>query len=94
MAPKIVLVRHVIDDVELAQKMLPDGFELVGVKPSSREFKSAMADAKFLIGFGEPSMDDAFYQAAPQLRLVQLLQRRLRSLQCRSREPRGRPDLQ
>ena len=35
MAPKIVLARHVLADVELARKMLPDGFELVGVAPNS-----------------------------------------------------------
>src|SRR5208282_399 len=73
MAPKIVMARHVFADVELAQKMLPDGFELVGVKPNSAEFKSAMADAKFLVGVGDPSMDDAFYRASPKLKLVQLL---------------------
>ena len=73
MAPKIVLARPVAADVELAQKMLPDGFELVGVKPNSPEFKSAMADAKFLVGVGDPAMDDAFYKAAPKLKLVQLL---------------------
>ena len=73
MAPKIVMVRHVFADVDLAQKMLPDGFELVGVQPNSAEFKSAMTDAKFLVGFGDASMDDAFYRAAPKLKLVQLL---------------------
>jgi phosphoglycerate dehydrogenase-like enzyme len=72
MAPKIVMVRHVFADVDLAQKMLPDGFDLVGVQPHTAEFKSAMADAKFLLGFGDPSMDDAFYRAAPKLKLVQL----------------------
>ena len=68
MAPKIVMVRHVFADVDLAQNMLPDGFELVGVQPNSAEFKSAMTDAKFLVGFGDASMDDTFYRAAPACR--------------------------
>jgi phosphoglycerate dehydrogenase-like enzyme len=73
MAPKIVIARHVLTDVDVAQTMRPDGFELVAVQPNTPEFRAAMADAKFLIGFGEPSMDDAFYRAAPKLKLVQLL---------------------
>ena len=94
MAPKIVMARHVFADVELAQKMLPDGFELVGVKPNSAEFKAAMADAKFLIGVGDLSMDDAFYRAEPEAEARAAPQRRLRPLQRRGREPRRRPDLQ
>jgi len=73
MAPKIVIARHVLTDGDGARTMLPGGFELVALQPGSAEFRSAMAEAKFLIGFGEPSMDDAFYRAAPKLKLVQLL---------------------
>jgi len=73
MAPKIVMVRHMFTDFDLAKNMLPSGYELIGVQANSAELRSAMADAKFLVGYGEPSMDDAFYRAAPKLKLVQLL---------------------
>jgi phosphoglycerate dehydrogenase-like enzyme len=73
MAPKIVVARHVLTDVEVAQKMLPGGFELAAVEPNTPEFRAAMAGAKFLVGYGGRSMDDAFYQGAPNLKLIQLL---------------------
>src|SRR5271165_4143524 len=73
MAPKIVMVRHALTDTGIAQDMLPAGFELVTALPGSPEFRGNMPDMKYLIGFGEPSMDDSFYRAAPNLKLVQLL---------------------
>ena len=73
MASKIVMVRHALTDTGIAQDMLPAGFELVTALPASPEFRANMADMKYVIGFGEPSMDDAFYRAAPNLKLVQLL---------------------
>jgi phosphoglycerate dehydrogenase-like enzyme len=73
MASKIVMVRHALTDTGIAQDMLPAGYELVTALPGSPEFRGNMADMKYMIGFGEPSMDDAFYRAAPNLKLVQLL---------------------
>ena len=73
MAPKIVMVRHAFADAGIAQDMLPAGFELVNTQPGTAEFRANMADAKFLVGYGDRSMDDAFYRAAPRLKLVQLL---------------------
>jgi phosphoglycerate dehydrogenase-like enzyme len=73
MAPKIVVARHILTDVDVAQKMLPGGFELAAAEPNSPEFRAAMAGAKYLVGYGGRSMDDAFYRAAPNLKLIQLL---------------------
>ncbi len=73
MAPKIVMVRHANADGSAAVDMLPAGFELVNAQPGTAEFRANMADMKYLIGVGDPSMDDAFYKAAPKLKLVQLL---------------------
>ncbi|OJW29670.1 MAG: hypothetical protein BGO51_11420 [Rhodospirillales bacterium 69-11] len=46
---------------------------MVVARPGSAEFKAALADADCVVGFGDRSMDDAFYKAAPKLKLVQLL---------------------
>src|SRR5215469_1632880 len=73
MAPKIVVARHELTDVAVAQKMVPDGFEFAAIAPNTPEFRTAMKDAKFLVGYGGPILNEAFYRAAPNLKLVQLL---------------------
>src|SRR5580658_9842154 len=73
MTPKILIPRHVYSDIGIAQDMVPAGFELVSAPPDTAEFRAAMADTDYLVGYGAPSMDDAFYRAAPRLKLVQLL---------------------
>ncbi len=73
MPSKIVVVPLGESDVEISTAMAPAGFELVIARPNTAEFRAAMADMKYLVGFGDPSMDDAFYRSAPKLKLVQLL---------------------
>ncbi len=73
MASKIVVVPLGESDVEISTSMAPAGFDLVIARPNTPEFQAAMADVKYLVGFGDPSMNDAFYTAAPRLKLVQLL---------------------
>jgi phosphoglycerate dehydrogenase-like enzyme len=46
---------------------------MVAANPDKPDFMAAMADAEYLVSLGEVTMDDAFYKAAPRLRLVQLL---------------------
>jgi phosphoglycerate dehydrogenase-like enzyme len=73
MPSKIVVVPLGESDVEISTSMAPAGFELVIARPNTAEFRAAMPDMKYLVGFGDPSMDDAFYRSAPKLKLVQLL---------------------
>lgn len=73
MPPKIVVVPLGQSDVEISTSMAPAGFELIIARPNTPEFRAAMPDMKYLVGFGDPSMDDAFYRSAPKLKLVQLL---------------------
>jgi phosphoglycerate dehydrogenase-like enzyme len=73
MASKIVLVPNGQADVEIATGMAPPGYDLVVTQPNSAEFRAALAEMKYLVGLGDASMDDAFYRAAPRLKLVQLL---------------------
>jgi phosphoglycerate dehydrogenase-like enzyme len=42
-------------------------------RPGTPEFQAALADAVCIVGLGDPSMDDAFYRSAPNLKLVQLV---------------------
>lgn len=73
MPSKIVLVPLGDSDARIAAEMAPAGFDVVIAKPNTPEFRAAMPDMKYLVGLGDPSMDDAFYRAAPKLKLVQLL---------------------
>ncbi len=73
MNPKIVLVQAADADIEIARDMQPSGFDVVIANPGTPEFQAALPDMKYLIGLGDGRVNDAFYQAAPNLRLVQLL---------------------
>ncbi|MCW3477210.1 2-hydroxyacid dehydrogenase [Limobrevibacterium gyesilva] len=73
MTAKIVLVPLGQADVEISRGMAPNGYDLVVTQPGTPEFRAALADMKYLVGLGDASMDDAFYRAAPNLKLVQLL---------------------
>lgn len=73
MASKIILIPHGKADEEISASMAPAGFDLVITQPNSAEFKAALPDAKYLVGFGDASMNDDFYKRAPHIKLVQLL---------------------
>ena len=73
MAPKILLPDNPLSAMEVARELAPSGFDLVIALPGSPEFKAALADAEYIVGLGEVSMDDGFYKSAPKLKLVQLL---------------------
>ena len=73
MLPRIVFVPSAPVDSQIARDMLPPGFELIEVAPGSAELRAALPGCDYLVGLGDASMDDAFYAAAPRLKLVQLL---------------------
>ena len=73
MGSKIVVVPMGDSDIKISTDMAPAGYDVVIARPNSAEFRAAMPDMKYLIGLGDPSMDDAFYRSAPKLKLVQLL---------------------
>ncbi|WP_135466114.1 2-hydroxyacid dehydrogenase [Crenalkalicoccus roseus] len=73
MAGRIVLMDNGLSDMAVARELCPAGFELVIARPGTPEFAAAIPEAEYLVGFGSPAMDDAFYRAARRLRLYQLL---------------------
>ena len=70
---KIIVADHPLNEIPIARELLPPSLEAVFAKHGSPEFNAALADAECLVGFGDGSMDDAFYKLAPKLKLVQLL---------------------
>ncbi len=70
---RIVFVPMGDVDARIAHELAPPGFELVEAAAFSPEFNAAMPSCNYLIGLGDPRMTDAFYAAASNLKLVQLL---------------------
>jgi phosphoglycerate dehydrogenase-like enzyme len=73
MAPKIVFVTQFPAAADSARDLSPAGFDLAIVEGRSAEYKAAMADAEYLVGFVDMLVDDELYQTGPNLRLIQLL---------------------
>ena len=73
MDPRIVFVTDFPDAADVARDMAPSGFELVIAPARSAEYKKAMADAEFLVGFVDGLVDKELYTTGPKLKLVQLL---------------------
>ncbi|MBN8872091.1 MAG: 2-hydroxyacid dehydrogenase [Rhodospirillales bacterium] len=70
---KIILADNPLNEVDIARELVPPSLDMVVARAGSPEFKAALAEADCIVGFGDPSMNDAFYAAAPKLKLVQLL---------------------
>jgi phosphoglycerate dehydrogenase-like enzyme len=72
MSPRIILVAPSTEVGAIARDMAPAGFELVLAYGAS-DFEPALAQAEYMLCYPNVRMGDAFYRAAPKLRLVQLL---------------------
>ena len=70
---KIIVADNPLNEMTIARDLLPPSLDAVMAKHGSPEFNAALADAECLVGFGDGTMDDAFYKRAPKLKLVQLL---------------------
>ncbi len=73
MAPRILVADNPLNDNDIARELAPAGFETTIARPGSPEFTAALADAEYIVGFGDNTMDDAFYKNASKVKLVQLL---------------------
>src|ERR1700722_15981611 len=70
---KIIVADNPLNEMSIAQELLPPSLEAVMAKYGTPQFNDALSSAECLVGFGDGTMDDAFYKRAPKLRLVQLL---------------------
>ena len=73
MNPRIVFVTNFPDAADVAREMAPSGFDLTIVPARSAEYREAMADAEYLVGFVDGLVDRELFKTGPKLRLVQLL---------------------
>ena len=70
---KIIIADNPLNEISIAKDLLPPSLDAVIARHGTPEFRDALADAVCLVGFGDGTMDDAFYKSAPHLKLVQLL---------------------
>jgi phosphoglycerate dehydrogenase-like enzyme len=73
MSPKIVFVTNFPDAADVAREMTPTGFDLAIVPAGSVEYREAMAEAEYLVGFVAGLVDSELFKTGPRLRLIQLL---------------------
>jgi phosphoglycerate dehydrogenase-like enzyme len=74
MASKIVFSPPLPSAImDLARGLLPEGYDLHIIDQSSPDFMTALQDAEYFMGFARESLGAAFYRAAPQLKLIQLI---------------------
>jgi phosphoglycerate dehydrogenase-like enzyme len=59
--------------MDLGRELLPPGYELAVCDRKAPEFRTLMQDAEYFLGFARDGMGPEFYEAAPRLRLVQLI---------------------
>jgi phosphoglycerate dehydrogenase-like enzyme len=69
----IIIADNPLNEISIAKELLPPSLDAVIARHGTPEFQAALGDAVCLVGFGEGTMDDAFYGSAPNLKLVQLL---------------------
>ncbi|MFV0296171.1 MAG: 2-hydroxyacid dehydrogenase [Hyphomicrobiaceae bacterium] len=71
--PKVLLVPPSEATGELARQLAPSHIDLVLAQPGTDAYQQALADTEFMICYPNVKMEEAFYKAAPKVRLVQLL---------------------
>jgi phosphoglycerate dehydrogenase-like enzyme len=70
---RIIIADNPLNELSIARELLPPSLDAVIARHGTPEFRDALTDAVCLVGFGDGTMDDAFYRSAPKLKLVQLL---------------------
>jgi glyoxylate reductase/D-3-phosphoglycerate dehydrogenase len=73
MDPKIVFVTQFPDAATAAAEMAPSGFDLRIVPAKTAEYREAMADAEYLVGYVDGLVNEELFKTGPNLKLVQLL---------------------
>lgn len=72
MAERIIVVPPSAETAEIARKLAPAGFDVVLARGQA-ELDAAIGAAQFLVCYPSVKISDAFFRAAPRIRLVQLL---------------------
>ena len=82
----LIVVPPSAETGEIARQMAPAGFDLVLARDGGAELEAALGPAEFMVCYPNVKMHDAFYRAAPKMRLVQLLSAGY-AVRCMARDP-------
>jgi hypothetical protein len=59
---RIIIADNPLNEIDIAQGLLPPDLDAVIARHGSPEFNAALPEAECLVGFGDGTMDDAFYK--------------------------------
>ena len=72
--PPIIIADNPLNEIGIARELLPPSLDAVVSRDTGAlNSRPPWPIAVCLVGFGDGTMDDAFYKSAPNLKLVQLL---------------------
>jgi glycerate dehydrogenase len=88
--PRVVLSPPLPHDViEIARASAPAGYTIDVVNEVDPEALRALRHADFFVGLPRTRLDDAFFEACANVKLVQLLRRGLERVDCEAARSRG-----
>jgi phosphoglycerate dehydrogenase-like enzyme len=71
--PRITLINNPMHDLEILRQLTPAGLDVTVVERHGDNFSKVLRDTAYLVGYADKEMDDAFYENAQSLKLIQLI---------------------
>jgi len=71
--PRITLINHPMHDLQIMRDLTPAGLEVAVVERRGENFAEVLRDTEYLVGYADKEMDDAFYENAKSLKMIQLI---------------------
>lgn len=73
MSKRILFVTDFPAAAEFGRELAPTGYDLIVAEPGDAAYRDALAGADYLVGFVDRLVEPGLFQAAPNLKLIQLL---------------------
>jgi phosphoglycerate dehydrogenase-like enzyme len=71
--PRITLIDNPMHDLQVLHELTPSGLDVTVVERRGDNFLEVLRDTEYLVGYGDKDMNDAFYENARSLKLIQLI---------------------
>src|SRR6185437_10272080 len=71
--PRITLINNPMHDLEILRQLTPPGLDVAIVERRGENFPAILRDTEYLVGYADKEMDDAFYENARALKMIQLI---------------------
>jgi phosphoglycerate dehydrogenase-like enzyme len=71
--PGITLINNPMHDLEVLRELTPSGLDVTVVERHADNFLEVLRDTEYLVGYADKDMNDAFYESARSLKLIQLI---------------------